>query len=706
MNQETFLKLKKGNPQAKAVLCREYLNRTWFLCYQLTQDSRTAAPLLLSAWEKTFEEVAGFAETPAGGFRELVTANIFKVFQGGIQPDESFSALTKPQPAERFGFLVKEIQTVSDSYRSIYLMNIYGGLSKNSIAEITGLKPESISEAIQKALEEISVKRPKTTQQEWAAQMRLSAEFRSPTEEGFAEIVLPPRLAGAAEEQFGIRISEANPKKQKRGKAMPALIKKARKGNPESLKTLYGANKGHILSLCQGLLGCTPDSETVMLQVFKRSWGLLLDGKIDSEDEFSAALESKAISVCKNRTQRKNSRAFNLPPNGNFAATAYRPDKMCTDGKPVDVILGSLPDLHRFIYVLRTLTGMSDKEIGRLLNMSTENVYNAVNAEDANLNRISMAVQEQRGEDFSISTEEFHASLVKKEEQVVVSNGGNKAAEAAIQSLCKPIWAKARKRTIRAAAVIAGIILAVGITAGIALMDGTDSEEDNLVSSSIGESVSNEDISSLADESSADEAMEDNIAVIESPTHYADISIRDYGTVTVALDGNTAPKTVENFVALAESGFYNGLTFHRIIDGFMMQGGDPNGDGSGGSDATITGEFSENGVENSLSHTRGAIAMARSDDYDSASSQFFIVHKDSTYLDGSYAVFGYVTSGMDIVDSICSSAEPTDDNGTIPSEQQPVIESITIRSPAESGDDEADHTSEPNSDIENTSSAA
>ena len=111
----------------------------------------------------------------------------------------------------------------------------------------------------------------------------------------------------------------------------------------------------------------------------------------------------------------------------------------------------------------------------------------------------------------------------------------------------------------------------------------------------------------------------------------------------------------------------------------MMQGGDPNGDGTGGAETTIVGEFSANGYDNTLSHTRGAVSMARGNDYDSASSQFFIVQEDSTYLDGEYAVFGYVTEGMDIVDEICASALPTDDNGTIPADEQPVITSITLR---------------------------
>lgn len=171
----------------------------------------------------------------------------------------------------------------------------------------------------------------------------------------------------------------------------------------------------------------------------------------------------------------------------------------------------------------------------------------------------------------------------------------------------------------------------------------------------------------------------ESLGIDMSLTYYADIEIENYGTVTIELDQNAAPVTVDNFVTLAESGFYDGLTFHRIIEGFMMQGGDPLGNGTGGSDKTIIGEFSANGYDNNLSHTRGAISMARSSQYDSASSQFFIVHKDSSFLDGQYAAFGYVTEGMDVVDSICESVEPTDGNGTISAQEQPVIRKITIR---------------------------
>ena len=160
--------------------------------------------------------------------------------------------------------------------------------------------------------------------------------------------------------------------------------------------------------------------------------------------------------------------------------------------------------------------------------------------------------------------------------------------------------------------------------------------------------------------------------------HHAEIDIADYGTVKLELDGDTASITVQNFMDLANAGFYDGLTFHRIMDGFMIQGGDPNGDGTGGSDQTIKGEFSSNGVENGISHEKGVISMARSQDPDSASSQFFIVVADSPFLDGDYAAFGRVTEGQDIVDKIAADAQPIDDNGTIPKEAQPVIETIRI----------------------------
>lgn len=156
-----------------------------------------------------------------------------------------------------------------------------------------------------------------------------------------------------------------------------------------------------------------------------------------------------------------------------------------------------------------------------------------------------------------------------------------------------------------------------------------------------------------------------------------EMSVKDYGKINLKLNADVAPITVTNFVNLVNEGFYNNLTFHRIIKDFMIQGGDPLHNGTGGSKNKIKGEFKDNGVNNNISHKKGVISMARSSDYDSASSQFFIVTKDSTFLDGEYAAFGAVTSGLDVVLKI-SDVKAIDDNGTVEYKNQPVIEYIKV----------------------------
>ena len=137
-------------------------------------------------------------------------------------------------------------------------------------------------------------------------------------------------------------------------------------------------------------------------------------------------------------------------------------------------------------------------------------------------------------------------------------------------------------------------------------------------------------------------------------TVIAEIIMEDGGSIKLELYHNIAPITVENFVKLANENFYDGLIFHRVISGFMIQGGDPNGIGTGGPGYTIKGEFAINGVKNDISHKRGVISMARSMSYNSAGSQFFICHADSTFLDGQYAAFGKTVGGIDVVDRIAA----------------------------------------------------
>ncbi len=201
----------------------------------------------------------------------------------------------------------------------------------------------------------------------------------------------------------------------------------------------------------------------------------------------------------------------------------------------------------------------------------------------------------------------------------------------------------------------------------ISCSNGSDSQVENVVEET------NEEINEGPKMNSyvLNDFSEDEIVKIE-------LSVKDYGVIKMELNATKAPKTVENFIKLVNNKFYDGLTFHRIISGFMIQGGDPNGNGTGGSKENIVGEFSANNIENDISHVRGVVSMARAMDYDSASSQFFICHEDSTFLDGQYAGFGKVTEGMEVVDKICEKVIPIDDNGTVLKENQPVIEYIKV----------------------------
>ena len=156
------------------------------------------------------------------------------------------------------------------------------------------------------------------------------------------------------------------------------------------------------------------------------------------------------------------------------------------------------------------------------------------------------------------------------------------------------------------------------------------------------------------------------------------IEMRDYGTINIELYPDVAPITVDHFIKLVKDGFYDGLTFHRVVSGFMIQGGDPTGTGNGGITDMIKGEFSLNGVENPLKHERGVVSMARGETYDSASCQFFIVHKTDPTLDGRYAAFGRVINGMDIVDRICNETKIENSYGSVSIENQPVINKIYV----------------------------
>lgn len=216
-----------------------------------------------------------------------------------------------------------------------------------------------------------------------------------------------------------------------------------------------------------------------------------------------------------------------------------------------------------------------------------------------------------------------------------------------------------------------GIIFAAMMLSTVLMMSGCGAEKTTTTATG----TNTPENTPVAQKETVEEKQSEGLL---SGKHHVNIVIKGKGTISVELDADAAPITVTNFVNLAKEGFYDGVVFHRIIEGFMMQGGDPTGTGMGGAENNIKGEFAANGVVNNLVHTRGAISMARSQHNDSASSQFFIMHQDAPHLDGQYACFGYVTEGMDIVDDICENTEGGDYNGIIPENNRPVIETVEV----------------------------
>ncbi len=452
---------------------------------------------------------------------------------------------------------------------------------------------------------------------------------------------------------------------------MATIVEQAANGQRKAMEQLYAQNKQKVFYLAEKLLLNEEQATAATAWVFKNIWGSLASSKIESEDDFTNLAVRRTVDFCKRTVSKKNEKAFRLPNGRNFSVMG--PAKTNAPVTNDDFVLRELPDLQRFILVLHTVGNMPDEQTAKVFKFDLKSIQMALTAEEINVERIIQAGQMNR------TYYEIVTALIKNETNAEVPASVDEQVAAAIDSIAKPIEKKQRKKLtmIASIAVAVCLVLIIGIVMTSQSKDSTTTgDEDLTLTASDTDSESDLNTDTDVDQNTDNDSISSDLDA--ELTYYADITIEDYGTITVQLDQEAAPITVANFVDLAESGFYDGLTFHRIIDGFMMQGGDPNGDGTGGSENTITGEFTNNGYENDLSHTRGAISMARSSDNDSASSQFFIVHEDSTYLDGDYAVFGYVTDGMDIVDAICESAEPIDNNGTISAEDQPIITSITI----------------------------
>jgi len=434
---------------------------------------------------------------------------------------------------------------------------------------------------------------------------------------------------------------------------MASLLIKAAKGNRAAITRLYNNTKADAFFVAQQILGDDAQAQTAVADAYGTVLSLSSLATVTDEAAFGEAVFCAVAQQAKTQLLRRDSKALRAPADRRFDIRTV-PEKT---GSDKDTVFAAFTPLQRLIFVLHTAASLSEDALTVITKLDRRTLAQAIGEERGNVDKI---LGDNAYEPF---VKAFVASKA-----ATVPEALEKAVAAVIDTVVKPVEDARKKRNLITVLTILGIcLLLVGFSA-LLIWDMTRPTDPSQTNNS----------STPTTTTNAAHASVGTVTSVKA-THYADIDIKDYGVITVALDSVTAPETVTNFLMLADSGFYDGLTFHRIMEGFMMQGGDPNGNGSGGSDRNITGEFADNGFENPLSHVRGAISMARATDYNSGSSQFFIVHEDSTFLDGQYAAFGYVTEGMDIVDKICTSAEPVDNNGTIPSTQQPIINTITVR---------------------------
>ena len=461
---------------------------------------------------------------------------------------------------------------------------------------------------------------------------------------------------------------------------MESVIQKAAKGNRGAMTLLYEASAPAVYCLSKALLRGAEQAIPATNWAIKSTFQATEKGLIQTEEEFYAFAVKQAAGYCKKEAAKKDPRAFKLPPKKEFRISHINEQAIVADASDVENYIQSLPAMQRFTFVLRYLGNMDNLQIGKVIGFDTGAVALIVEAESDNLAKIYRTAKAAGGHCKMPTKELIAGGFADMQTNTVHPDEIKSYVENYIDSIAAPIEAAAKNKG-KKIGIIAGVALVciailIAIIAGTGNSNDITTSDDDYIEDSVTDATDATDGNDTTDATDGSSAAGDLDA---NTIYYADIAVEDYGTITVQLDQSVAPITVSNFVELAESGFYDGLTFHRIYSGFMIQGGDPEGDGTGGSDEEIVGEFASNGYENTLSHTRGVISMARSDDYDSASSQFFIVHEDSDFLDGEYAAFGWVTEGMDIVDAICEDAEPYDDNGMIYAEDQPIITSITIR---------------------------
>ena len=400
---------------------------------------------------------------------------------------------------------------------------------------------------------------------------------------------------------------------------MASMIERAAAGHGKSMTALYEEHRGRVYAYCCALVDKDVAKE-IAVAVLTEGYAAAAESGI-ADEQFGTFLAAQAAKkLAKHALSGDAPQADNVTPKAKFVrANAVYSGDVAEGLKAFGAMVEKLTPYQRFAYVSAMAGGLSAEAIGAAMGQREAIARFCLETAAYQVARMPIG---------AVRVDQMTSLFAKAAEETEFPQ----TADAA----CRKFIAEHTKRQTPLWKILVPVAAALAVVAAIVLI----------------------------------------LLPKKEPVYYADIDIADYGTITVKLDQSAAPITVENFVKLAESGYYDGLTFHRIMDGFMMQGGD-------GGDArpaeTIEGEFESNGHKNPIKHERGVISMARTNDPNSANSQFFIMHEAAEHLDGEYAAFGHVVKGIEIVDKVCTTVQPTDDNGTIPADEQPIINSIKIR---------------------------
>lgn len=451
---------------------------------------------------------------------------------------------------------------------------------------------------------------------------------------------------------------------------MSEYVLSAAKGSKRAMSALFDSNKNGVFAFAKVLIGDADKALRISKEVINRSWDRIVVKDIKTDKGFErylkcevarlAAAELFGSDIKNFRIAKINSKSAELPEQTAFSGDAENGVKL------FDALLSECDKYNRFVFLLKNAGGLSFVHIGQVIAQREvvaryfyENAVTELANKEADISAVR-SMYEQYTERVSVPTELYESCTSAIKSRARFELPDKKIIIAVTSVICALFLS-----------VMAFVILKASFDKAAEKDKTSSGDYTNTTNTASGDTSNNQ---AAVDKYTGYVPPE----IDKEKTYTAEIKIKDYGTVKAELYPKDAPMTVANFVDLANKGFYNGLTFHRIIDGFMMQGGDPKGNGTGGSDNEIFGEFASNGFVNNIKHEKGVLSMARSSNPNGASSQFFIMHDKAEHLDGDYAAFGKVIEGIEIVDKVCKEAKPTDSNGTIPAAAQPIIESITV----------------------------